>query len=173
MASGSVVAALVRLRPTLVLLGVRLALYFCAFAVQQLWYRLGEAQAALAIAAIALLVGVLMPFRDGADVGVVVGVALVFGSALTVIEVLSVWRGLWTYRTDRIGVLDRANGWAAAMWSRLPDGLTDAVQLKQIGRSRVPVWLWPCWVLVPIAVLDLARTGDAVARALMAAAAAR
>ena len=174
----AVLAALAQQRPELSVFAVRLGLYAAAFLLAQLWRRVGETQAALAIGALVLLAGTLLPRRDDVDVAVLALVVLAVASALVAAEVLSVWRGMSSYAlptaADAGGepaaaTLDRANGWAAAAWARMPGWLTQRLSLPMIGRARVPMWLWPYSAVVALATLDLARTLDGSVRGVIAA----
>ena len=168
-------AGLVTKRDVLAMFAVRIALYATAFFAFQVSQTIGEIPTALIIAATFLLSGSLLipTMLDDIDVAITVAVVLIVGSVLVVIELISVWRGLWSYApsantTNNTKILDRANTLVASAWAWLYaiPWVPKYVSLPYIGRERVPVWLWPCWLLVILATLDIERTLESVIRAI-------
>lgn len=153
---------LTRLQPFAAPLAGRSALYAAAMAVVVSVPRIGDAGAALGLAVVLALAAAFVPARDLRDRMVLLALALAGGTALLIIEWICVWRGQWAYPGNSAApVVAKLNAAAARLWACFPQGLTDSIlELPLIGQASVPLWIWPCRVLVILAAYDVLRTTD-------------
>ena len=154
--------------PELAAFALRIGLYASSFTAIQCSLQIGEAATTIVNTAVLALCGamILARTRTWAEVAVIAFTVGFVGCALVVVELISVWRGIWSYTPDAFDVplLDEASAATATAWSLLPQRLRSAVSLPYIGRRRLPLWLWPAWLLVVVATLDIAKTAELVTK---------
>lgn len=150
-----------RLKPYLAPIVGRSAVYATAMGIIVTSPRIGDAGSALGLAIVTALVATLVPARDQRDRLVLLALAIAGGTVLFIVEWVCVWRGQWAYPAeDSAPFIRHMNAMAGRVWACVPRFLSAAVELPHVGHASVPLWVWPCRVLVILAAYDVLRTTE-------------